>query len=297
MFGTKSTEPASSPSDKESQLPALSESRSIEAREKTRDLVDADQVRSFAELRQNQAKLSRESYVDTKQETADFKLAKEQLLNQLVDQVDFIALSKFEREAQKRKVFELCEKLLTAIQIPLNATQVEMIKSQVMDDLFGFGPLEPLLAEQDIADIMINGPYQVYVEKAGKLLLTDVTFTDDKHLLSVIQRVVSRVGRRIDESSPMVDARMPDGSRFNAIIAPLALNGSLVSIRKFKKNKMSLKSYVDYGSMSPAMYKFLEICSNIGLNIIISGGTGSGKTTLLNALSGGIDEEIGRAHV
>ncbi len=136
---------------------------------------------------------------------------------------------------------------------------------------------------------MINTAKRVFVERAGKISLTDIQFNDEQHLIGVVQRIVSRVGRRIDEANPMVDARMPDGSRFNAIIPPLALDGCLVSIRKFKKNKMPLTDYIKYESMTPAMIRFLELASAIRLNIVISGGTGSGKTTLLNALSGHID--------
>ena len=283
------------PPEEEAQLPSVIETRELEAKETARDLIDANQVRSFAELRRDaQFNKKVESYTDTKLETEEFMRAKSELMTQLVDQVDFVSLGKSELEAQKRKITELCNKLIPTIQVPLNSAQVDSLKRQAVDELFGFGPLEPLLADSDISDIMINGPKQIYVEKQGKIVLTDITFTDDKHLLNIVQRIVSRVGRRVDEASPMVDARMPDGSRFNAIIPPLALNGSLVSIRKFKKNKMPLEAYIQTDSMTHDMCKFLGICANIGLNIIISGGTGSGKTTLLNALSGGIghDERI-----
>jgi pilus assembly protein CpaF len=136
---------------------------------------------------------------------------------------------------------------------------------------------------------MINTAKQVYIERQGKIYLTDVTFMNEQHLLAIIQRIVTRVGRRIDEASPMVDARLPDGSRFNAIIPPLALDGALVSIRKFKEVKIALQDYVNYGTMTPQMARFLEICGNVRLNIIVSGGTGSGKTTMLNAISQFID--------
>jgi pilus assembly protein CpaF len=136
---------------------------------------------------------------------------------------------------------------------------------------------------------MVNTYEQVYIEKNGKISLSDVKFNNESHLLNIIQKIVQRVGRRVDETSPMVDARMPDGSRFNAIVPPLAIDGSLVSIRKFKKQKMPLSQYIEYGSATPNMVRFLEICAAIRLNILISGGTGSGKTTLLNALSGHID--------
>lgn len=229
------------------------------------------------------------SYIDVKLETPDYKQARRLLMQELVDKLDVAALERLDAETKRRRVREFCDMVMPAIAIPLTAAQLSMLREQAMNELLGFGPLEPLLSDIDVADILINTAKQVYVERGGKLYMTDVTFNDEPHLLGTIQRIVSRVGRRVDEANPMVDARMPDGSRFNAIIPPLALDGCLVSIRKFKKNKMPLTRYVEIGSMSAEMCKFLEICGNIRLNMIISGGTGSGKTTLLNALSGHID--------
>ncbi|MFZ4124444.1 MAG: CpaF family protein [Rickettsiales bacterium] len=228
-------------------------------------------------------------YLDAKLETTDYRAAKQALLTEMVDQIDFQALERMDLELRRRKVREASEKLLPNVPIPLTAPQVSLIKDQAMDEILGFGPIEPLLKDADVNDIMINTHRRIYIERHGKIYLTDITFLSEEHLLGVIQRIVSRVGRRVDEANPMVDARMPDGSRFNAIIPPLALDGALVSIRKFKKNKLSLEQYVDYGSLSPAMAKFLAICGRIRMNIIISGGTGSGKTTLLNALSAHIE--------
>lgn len=228
-------------------------------------------------------------YLDVKLETADYRAAKQALLAEMVDQIDFQALERMDAEMRRRKVHEASEKLLPNVPIPLTAPQISLIKDQAMDEILGFGPIEPLLKDADVNDIMINTHKRIYIERHGKIFLTDITFLSEEHLLGVIQRIVSRVGRRVDEANPMVDARMPDGSRFNAIIPPLALDGALVSIRKFKKNKLSLEQYVDYGSLSPAMAKFLAICGRVRMNIIISGGTGSGKTTLLNALSAHIE--------
>jgi pilus assembly protein CpaF len=228
-------------------------------------------------------------YRDIKMETAEYHEARKQLISELLDQLDFQALETFAPAVKRRRVEEACDKILPKILLPLTLQQIDLIKSQAIDEILGFGPIQVLLNDPDVNDIMINGAQHVFIERAGKIYLTDVTFHDEKHLLGMIQRIVSRVGRRVDESSPMVDARMPDGSRFNAIIPPLALDGCLVSIRKFKKSKMPLSAYVNYGSMSPVMARFLEICGSIRLNMIISGGTGSGKTTLLNALSGPID--------
>lgn len=230
------------------------------------------------------------SYTDTHLETEDYKRAKERVIETLLEKADLTALETLHTKVKRERVAAAAKSIIQELTIPLNSSQQELLQKQVIDDILGFGPLEPLMADADVSDIMINGPSKVYLEKNGKLAASDITFTSEKHLLNVIQKIVSLTGRRVDETSPMVDARMPDGSRFNAIIPPLALDGSLVSIRKFKKFKMPLRQYVELGSMSPEMCQFLEIAGNIRLNIIISGGTGSGKTTLLNALSGHIDE-------
>lgn len=231
-------------------------------------------------------------FADSKLETAEYIKAKKLLTDILLDRIDFGMLRTLSEQAKRDRVRDVASHVLSHdIQVPLTAQQLDLLKDQAIDDLLGFGPIEVLMADPDVADIMINGYQQVFVEKRGKILLTDITFGSEKHLLSVIQKIVSLVGRRIDESSPMVDARMPDGSRFNAIIPPLALDGCLVSIRKFRKQKMPLQEYVELGSMSQSMCDFLKICGNIRINVIISGGTGSGKTTMLNALSGNIDHK------
>ncbi len=230
------------------------------------------------------------SFTDSKLQTKEYMAAKAQLSTALVGRIDFSSLESLPDEAKRLRIRDACDRLIAQeIRIPLTAPQMSLLKDQAVNDLLGFGPLEVLMSDPEISDIMINGSQQVYVETKGKILLTDIRFANEKHLLNIIQKIVSIVGRRIDESSPMVDARMPDGSRFNAIIPPLALDGCLVSIRKFRKTKFSLRDYVRVGSMNDNMATFLEICGLIRLNIIVSGGTGSGKTTLLNALSGSID--------
>ena len=229
-------------------------------------------------------------YSDSKLQTHDYLLAKKELTDMLLQRADFVSLQRMSDHVKRDRIREACDQIIAqTIETPLTGAQIMLLKDQAIDDLLGFGPIEALMEDEEVSDIMINGPQRVFIEKSGKILLTDVTFSSERHLISVIQKIVSIVGRRVDESSPMVDARMPDGSRFNAIIPPLALDGSLVSIRKFKKQKMQLAKYVEIGSMSDAMCRFLSICGQIRLNIIISGGTGSGKTTLLNALSGNIE--------
>ena len=228
-------------------------------------------------------------YLDSSLETASYREARSMLMGMMLDQLDFQAMESLSPERKQKRVSEAADKLLPEVTIPLTQPQMKKIKEQALDEILGFGPIEPLLKDPEVSDIMINTAKRVFIEKHGKILITDITFANEKHLLGIVQRIVSRVGRRIDEANPMVDARMPDGSRFNAIIPPLALDGCLVSIRKFKQNKMPLSDYIKYDSLSPAMVAFLELAGYIRLNIIISGGTGSGKTTLLNALSGHID--------
>lgn len=230
------------------------------------------------------------TYTDKNLETPDFIKARGMMSDALIDKIDFQKMEGMSEADKRSTVTEVILKLMEKLNTPLTLAQQELLKKHLMDEMLGFGPLEVLLADPEVADIMVNGPDNVFIEKAGKISKTDVKFQNNKHLLNIIQKIVQRVGRRVDETSPMVDARMPDGSRFNAIIPPLALDGCLVSIRKFKKNKMPLRQYVDYGSCTPNMARFLEICGAIRLNILISGGTGSGKTTLLNALSGNIDD-------
>jgi len=228
---------------------------------------------------------------DAKLVTEEYRTAKKRLTELLLEKMDFAGMEMLGDEAKKERVREASGYILKRnMNVPLTTAQTVLLKDQAVDDLLGFGPIEVLMADASISDIMINGHTHVFIEKDGKVLRTDVNFSSERHLLNVIQKIVSIVGRRIDEASPMVDARMPDGSRFNAIIPPLALDGCLVSIRKFRNQQIALKNYIALGSMSKEMCDFLAICGEIRLNIIVSGGTGSGKTTLLNAISGTIDK-------
>src|SRR6187549_2048640 len=161
----------------------------------------------------------------------------------------------------------------------------ERLTNEIADDILGYGPLERLLADDSITEIMVNGPSEIWIERQGRLYETTVRFTDDSHLRRIINRMVAQIGRRIDESSPMVDARLPDGSRVNAIIAPLSLSGPLLTIRKFAQNRFAMSELIDIGTLSKDAAEFLQNCVRAQLNILVSGGTGSGKTTFLNALS------------
>ena len=166
----------------------------------------------------------------------------------------------------------------------------ERLTSELADDILGYGPLERLLADDSITEIMVNGPTDIWIERQGRLYETTVRFTDDSHLRRIINKIVAQIGRRIDEASPMVDARLPDGSRVNAIIPPLSLSGPLLTIRKFSKKRLTLDDMVNLGTLSPGAVEFLRSCVNAELNIMVSGGTGTGKTTLLNALSSAIPD-------
>ena len=175
--------------------------------------------------------------------------------------------------------------LLSAEKYPLSTPEKEQLLHEVMDEIFGLGPLEPFLRDPYISDILVNGPHKVYIEREGRLELTDVSFSDSDHLMRVIHRIAANVGRRIDESSPMLDARLPDGSRVNAIIPPLSLIGPTLSIRRFGVNPIDIHRLLELNSMTEEMAFFLEACVRCKINVLISGGTGTGKTTLLNALS------------
>jgi pilus assembly protein CpaF len=207
----------------------------------------------------------------------------------VMSRIDLAAAVSLPRKELVRQLEGVVGELLVEHRIQLNRPEQADLVYQIVNDMMGLGPLEPLLEDESITDIMINGPKQVYVEKRGKLDLSGVTFEDNAHLLNICNRIVSRVGRRVDEASPICDARLLDGSRVNIIIPPLAIDGPSVSIRKFGKRQIGFDQMVQQGNISPAMATVLRVASRCRLNLVVSGGTGSGKTTLLNALSGMID--------
>lgn len=207
----------------------------------------------------------------------------------LLDTLNLAALDKVSERDLRGEIQLITDEYLTESSMILNREDRETLNNDLYDEVVGLGPLEPLLKDDTIADILINGPRQIFIERNGKLQLSDVKFKDDKHLLRIIDKIVSAVGRRVDESNPYVDARLLDGSRFNAMISPVAIDGSLVSIRKFKKDKLGIRDLVGFGAFSDQMATYLEAAVATRLNVIVSGGTGSGKTTTLNALSSFID--------
>jgi pilus assembly protein CpaF len=207
----------------------------------------------------------------------------------LMERMDVSAASRLPREEFGRQVSELITEVLGELKIQLNLAEQRTLQAKIIDDMLGLGPLEPLLQDETVNDIMVNGAGKVYVERRGKLELTNVRFRDDAHVMNIATRIVTHIGRRVDESSPLVDARLADGSRVNIIIPPLAIDGPTISIRKFSKKSITLDIMAAQNNISPMMAKMLKIASRCRLNILISGGTGSGKTTLLNAMSQMID--------
>lgn len=221
----------------------------------------------------------------------EFSELKEKLHAELIEFINADTSNTANSENDKEQYFiNALDSLISGKGINITRADKARVVRDVYNDVVGLGPLEPLLDSQDISEIMVNGPYNVYVERKGKIELSQVKFKNDDHVLNVVQRIVTLVGRRIDESSPMVDARLTDGSRVNIIIPPLALTGPTITIRKFSKNPLTVGDLIKFNSVSPKMMSFLEACVKGRLNIIVSGGTGSGKTTLLSILSGFIPE-------
>ena len=214
---------------------------------------------------------------------------KVELHRELLDNLNLSALESASEQDLRNEISAIASEVLQERAIVLNREERALINQELYDEVTGLGPLEPLLKDDTISDILINGPQQVFIERDGKLQLSDTTFKDEKHLLRIIDKIVSAVGRRVDESNPYVDARLQDGSRFNAMVPPIAVDGSLVSIRKFKKDKLGIDDLVRFGAFSEEMAAYLQAAVSTRLNVIVSGGTGSGKTTTLNALSSFID--------
>jgi pilus assembly protein CpaF len=218
------------------------------------------------------------------------KACRDHVYQRLLKVVDLSLMSSLTDREARAQIREICERLLNEDQAPLNHASRQSVVKRIEDEVLGLGPLEPLLSDKTVSDVLVNGPNQVYVERHGKLELTDVKFNNDAHLINIIDRIVSAVGRRIDESSPMVDARLKDGSRVNAIIPPLALDGPSLSIRRFAVELLSIDDLIRLGTLNRELAQVLSAIVRGRLNVLISGGTGAGKTTLLNLLSGFIPE-------
>lgn len=220
-----------------------------------------------------------------RQLTATEREWKQRIYERLLKVLDLSLLSSLGQEDARKQIREITNRLLLEESAPLSLAQREFVTRRIEDEVMGLGPLEPLLDDPSISDILVNGPRQVYIERFGKLELTELQFNDDAHLMNIIDRIVSAVGRRVDESSPMVDARLADGSRVNVIIPPLALDGPMLSIRRFRVELLSIGDLIRLGTLNQSVARVLEGIVHGRLNVVISGGTGTGKTTLLNILS------------
>ena len=209
----------------------------------------------------------------------------------LIEAIDLGQLAKLDADSAREEIRDIVNEIIAIKNIVMSIAEQEDLLDDICNDVLGYGPLEPLLARDEIADIMVNGSGTVYIEVGGKIQKTGIRFRDNQQLLNICQRIVSQVGRRVDEASPICDARLPDGSRVNAIVPPLAIDGPALTIRKFRKDKLTLEQLVRYGSISPEGAEILKVIGRCRVNVLISGGTGSGKTTLLNCLTRYIDND------
>jgi pilus assembly protein CpaF len=213
------------------------------------------------------------------------------IFNALIDTIDLAQLAQLDAASAREEIRDIVSEIISIKNVAMSIAEQEQLLQDICNDVLGYGPLEPLLARDDIADIMVNGADRVFIEVSGKVQLTNVRFRDNAQLMNICQRIVSQVGRRVDESSPICDARLPDGSRVNVIAPPLAIDGPTLTIRKFKKDKLKMSDLQRFGSISPEGATVLGIIGNVRCNVLISGGTGSGKTTLLNCMTGFIDAD------
>lgn len=211
------------------------------------------------------------------------------IFNALIDTIDLAQLAQLDAASAREEIRDIVNEIISIKNVVMSIAEQEQLLQDICNDVLGYGPLEPLLARDDIADIMVNGADRVFIEVSGKVQLTNIRFRDNAQLMNICQRIVSQIGRRVDESSPICDARLPDGSRVNVIAPPLAIDGPTLTIRKFKKDKLKMSDLQRFGSISPEGAQVLGIIGNVRCNVLISGGTGSGKTTLLNCMTGFID--------
>jgi pilus assembly protein CpaF len=223
--------------------------------------------------------------------TDEYYDLKTQIFGALIDTIDLSQLSKMDMDQAREEIRDIVNDIITVKNVVMSIAEQEELLEDICNDVLGYGPLEPLLARDDIADIMVNGADRIFIEVRGKVEETDVRFRDNSQLLNICQRIVSQVGRRVDEASPICDARLPDGSRVNVIVTPLSIDGPALTIRKFKKDKLTLDQLVQFGTITPEGATILQIVGRVRCNVLVSGGTGSGKTTLLNCLTRYIDAD------
>ncbi len=224
-----------------------------------------------------------------------FESLKEKIQAKIIEEINANTLKDIDLEGQdenlEKEITDIVEKFLTDEGTFISKLEKQKLISEIIDDTIGFGPINQFIHDESVSEIMVNGPEMIYLEKKGKIVLSDVTFKDDQHVMKVIEKIVAPLGRRIDESSPMVDARLPNGSRVNVIIPPLSLNGPTITIRKFSERPFTVRDLINFGTLTPEVAMLLKACVEARLNIVVSGGTGSGKTTTLNVISSFIPED------
>lgn len=231
------------------------------------------------------------SHVEATPKSEEYYQTKAMIFGALIEAIDLSQLTRLETEAAREEIRDIVNEIIALKSLVMSIAEQEELLDDICNDVLGYGPLEPLLARDDIADIMVNGAAKTYIEVSGKIQLTPVRFRDNAQLMNICQRIVSQVGRRVDEASPICDARLPDGSRVNVIAPPLAIDGAALTIRKFKKDKLTLDQLVKFGSITPEAAILLQIIGRVRCNVVVSGGTGSGKTTLLNCLTRYIEDD------
>ncbi|MGE0851065.1 MAG: CpaF family protein [Hyphomicrobiaceae bacterium] len=277
MFGRRTQDPAANVRA----LPAQEQASAVAKATETRPAMAEARAPARLEPAAAPERRHSEEYYDVK--TTVF--------NALIDTIDLTQLAKLEAAAAREEIRDIVSEIIQIKNVVMSIAEQEELLEDICNDVLGYGPLEPLLARDDIADIMVNGAATTYIEVAGKVQKTSMRFADNAQLMNICQRIVSQVGRRVDESSPICDARLPDGSRVNVIAPPLAIDGPALTIRKFKKDRLKLDQLLKYKSISAEAKTLLEIIGRVRCNVLISGGTGSGKTTLLNCLTGSIDHD------
>lgn len=296
MFGKRTSAPQVSPaappaSASPATAPSPRPSPAPQAAARPRPATPAPQARTAATPQTPSKPKPRPVPHVVQERSAEYYAVKTTIFNALIDTIDLGQLARLDNATAAEEIRDIVTEIISIKNVAMSIAEQEQLLQDICNDVLGYGPLEPLLARDDIADIMVNGAGDVFIEVNGRVQKTNIRFRDNGQLMNICQRIVSQVGRRVDESSPICDARLADGSRVNVIAPPLALDGPTLTIRKFKKDKLTMQHLVDFGSITPEGAKVLQIIGASRCNVLISGGTGSGKTTLLNCLTGFIGEE------
>lgn len=291
MFGRRTGDQGAprNPAPAPSKAP-MAPARAAGASEKVA-MKPTEQTSAADQKREAQAAIEPVAPKSSSGRSEDYYDVKTTVFNALIDTIDLTQLAKLDAAAAREEIRDIVSEIIQIKSVVMSIAEQEELLEDICNDVLGYGPLEPLLARDDIADIMVNGAERTFIEVDGKVTLSNIRFADNAQLMNICQRIVSQVGRRVDESSPICDARLPDGSRVNVIAPPLAIDGPALTIRKFKKDRLRLEQLEKFGSISPAGRRILEIIGRVRCNIIVSGGTGSGKTTLLNCMSAPIDKD------